>query len=115
MHPNCIKGDYDYHTTAFDRAMEGGIDDVGAGVLFGLADPKFEVLSLMLHNQHLEKKFGVGFHTISVPRLRPAEGVSLDTFPNLVDDEMRSEEHTSELQSRQYLVCRLLLAKTTTT
>ena len=88
MHPNCIKGDYDYHTTAFDRAMEGGIDDVGAGVLFGLADPKFEVLSLMLHNQHLEKKFGVGFHTISVPRLRPAEGVNLETFPNLVDDEM---------------------------
>nr|WP_210059781.1 [FeFe] hydrogenase H-cluster radical SAM maturase HydG [Peptostreptococcus canis] len=88
MHPNCIKGNYDYHTTAFDRAMEGGIDDVGAGVLFGLADPKFEVLSLMLHNQHLEKKFGVGFHTISVPRLRPAEGVTLESFPNLVDDDM---------------------------
>lgn len=88
MHPNCIKGDYDYHTTAFDRAMEAGIDDVGAGVLFGLADPKFEVLGLMLHNEHLEKKYGVGFHTISVPRLRPAEGVSLNTFPNLVDDDM---------------------------
>lgn len=88
MHPNCIKGDYDYHTTAFDRAMEGGIDDVGAGVLFGLADPKFEVLSLMLHNQHLEEKYGVGFHTISVPRLRPAEGVTLEKFPNLVDDDM---------------------------
>lgn len=88
MHPNCLKGNYDYHTTAFDRAMEGGIDDVGAGVLFGLADPKFEVLSLMMHNQHLEKKFGVGFHTISVPRLRPAEGVTLENFPYLVDDDM---------------------------
>ncbi len=88
MHPNCIKGNYDYHTTAFDRAMEAGIDDVGAGVLFGLADPKFEVLSLMMHNEHLEKKFGVGFHTISVPRLRPAEGVSLENFPHLVDDQM---------------------------
>ncbi len=80
MHPNCLKGDYNYHLTAFDRAMEAGIDDVGAGVLFGLADPKFEVLGLMMHNEHLEKKYGVGFHTISVPRLRPAEGVSLKTF-----------------------------------
>lgn len=88
MHPNCIKGDYNYHTTAFDRAMEAGIDDVGAGVLFGLSDPKFEVLGLMLHNEHLEKKYGVGFHTISVPRLRPAEGVTLKTFPYLVDDDM---------------------------
>ena len=88
MHPNCLKGDYNYHLTAFDRAMEAGIDDVGAGVLFGLADPKFEVLGLMLHNEHLEKKYGVGFHTISVPRLRPAEGVSLETFPHLLDDDM---------------------------
>lgn len=88
MHPKCIKGNYDYHTTAFDRAMEAGIDDVGAGVLFGLADPKFEVLSLMMHNNHLEAKYGVGFHTISVPRLRPAEGVTLEKFPHLVDDDM---------------------------
>ncbi|WP_101773295.1 [FeFe] hydrogenase H-cluster radical SAM maturase HydG [Peptostreptococcus faecalis] len=88
MHPNCVKGNYEYHTTSFDRAMEAGIDDVGAGVLFGLADPKFEVLGLMMHNEHLEKKFGVGFHTISVPRLRAAEGVSLETFPNLVSDDM---------------------------
>lgn len=88
MHPNCIKGNYQYHTTAFDRAMEGGIDDVGGGVLFGLADPKFDCLGLMLHNEHLEKKFGVGFHTISVPRLRPAQGVSLETMPHLVDDDM---------------------------
>ena len=88
MHPNCRKSNYEYHLTAFDRAMEGGIDDVGAGVLFGLADPKFEVLGLMIHNEHLEEKYGVGFHTISVPRLRPAKGVSLENFPNLVDDEM---------------------------
>lgn len=87
MHPNSLKSNYEYHLTSFDRAMEAGIDDVGAGVLFGLADPKYEVLSLMIHNEHLEKKFGVGFHTISVPRLRPAKGVSLENFPNLVDDE----------------------------
>ena len=88
VHPKCLKGDYVYHMTAFDRAMEGGIEDVGAGVLFGLSDPRFEVLGLMMHNEHLEKRFGVGFHTISVPRLRPAEGVSLDNFPYLLDDEM---------------------------
>ncbi|MFZ5944841.1 MAG: [FeFe] hydrogenase H-cluster radical SAM maturase HydG [Bacillota bacterium] len=88
IHPKSIKGDYEYHLTAFDRAMEAGIDDVGAGVLFGLADPKFEVLALMLHNEHLEEKFGVGFHTISVPRLKRAEGMSLDIFPHLVGDEM---------------------------
>ena len=86
MHPKSIKGNYDYHTTAFDRAMEGGIDDVGAGVLFGLADPKFEVLGLMIHNEHLEEKFGVGFHTISVPRLKPAEGMNLKDFPHLLSD-----------------------------
>ena len=68
--------------------MEAKIDDVGGGVLFGLADPKFEVLALMMHNEHLEKEFGVGFHTISVPRLKPAEGVTLEKFPNLLSDEM---------------------------
>lgn len=87
VHPKSLKGDYAYHLTAFDRAMEGGIDDVGGGVLFGLADYKFEILSLMLHNQHLEEKFGVGFHTISVPRLKKAEGMDLKEFPHLVDDE----------------------------
>ncbi len=88
MHPKSIKGDYEYHLTAFDRAMEAGLDDVGAGVLFGLADPKFEVLALMLHNEHLEERFGVGFHTISVPRLKKAEGMNLDMFSELVEDEM---------------------------
>jgi len=86
VHPNCLKGDYDYHLTAFDRAMEADIDDVGGGVLFGLSDYKFEILGLMLHNDHLEEKFGVGFHTISVPRLQKAEGMELSQYPNLVTD-----------------------------
>ncbi|WP_315117361.1 [FeFe] hydrogenase H-cluster radical SAM maturase HydG [uncultured Clostridium sp.] len=88
MHPESLKGNYEYHLTAFDRAMEGGVDDVGGGVLFGLYDAKFEVLALMLHNEHLEKKFGVGFHTISVPRLKKAEGMDLNMFPHMIDDEM---------------------------
>jgi 2-iminoacetate synthase len=81
------KKDFAYHLTAFDRAQEAGIDDVGGGVLFGLADPYFEVLGLMIHNEHLEEKYKVGFHTISVPRLCPAEGMNISDFPNLVDDE----------------------------
>ncbi len=80
------KSDYYYHTTAFDRAMEGGIDDVGGGVLFGLYDYKYEILGLMLHNEHLEEKFGCGFHTISVPRICSAEGVDR-SFPYAVSDE----------------------------
>lgn len=88
MHPKSIKGDYNYHLTAFDRAMEAGIDDVGGGVLFGLSDPKFEVLALMMHNEHLEEKFGVGFHTVSFPRLKKAKGMDLESFPNLLDDNM---------------------------
>lgn len=88
MHPKSLKGDYEYHLAAFDRAMEAGLDDVGAGVLFGLADPKFEVLALMLHNEHLESVHGVGFHTISVPRLKKAEGMDLAMFPHLVSDEL---------------------------
>lgn len=87
MHPHSIKGDYEYHLTAFDRAMEGGIDDVGAGVLFGLYNPKFEVLALMMHNAHLEERFNVGFHTISMPRLRKAESIDPGAFPYSVDDE----------------------------
>ena len=87
-HLNGPKKDYWYHTTAFDRAMQGGIDDVGAGVLFGLYDPDFEALAMMIHNEHLERHYGVGFHTISVPRIRPAEGVDLTTvYPNVPDDE----------------------------
>ena len=88
MHPKSLKGDYDYHLTAFNRAMEAGIDDVGGGALFGLADPKFEVLGLMMHNNYLEEKYGVGFHTISVPRLKKAGGVTLEDYPHLLSDEM---------------------------
>ncbi|MEG0135040.1 MAG: [FeFe] hydrogenase H-cluster radical SAM maturase HydG [Cetobacterium sp.] len=87
MHPKSLKGNYEYHLNAFSRAMEAGIDDVGAGVLFGLSDYKFEVIALMLHNEYLEKTKGVGFHTISVPRMKKAEGMSLEQFPNLIDDE----------------------------
>lgn len=87
MHISGPKSDYEYHLTAFDRAMEAGIDDVGGGALFGLADPYFEVMGLMIHNEHLEEKFGVGFHTISVPRIRRADGAINDNFQNSVDDE----------------------------
>jgi 2-iminoacetate synthase len=86
MHPSGPKRDYDYHLTAMDRAMEAGIDDVGLGALFGLYDFKFEVLGLLIHSLHLEERFGVGCHTISVPRLRPAAGMNLETFPHLVSD-----------------------------
>ena len=69
------------------RAMEAGIDDVGGGVLFGLSDDwRYEILGLMLHNKHLEDTFGVGFHTISVPRMCPAEGNDLSGFHPIDDD-----------------------------
>jgi 2-iminoacetate synthase len=87
MHPAGPKRDYDWHTLAMDRAMEGGIDDVGLGVLFGLYDYKYEVLAILLHSLHLEERFGVGCHTISMPRIRPAAGVTLETFPHLVSDD----------------------------
>ena len=83
MHPKSIKGNYDYHLHAFDRAFEAGIEDVGAGVLFGLANYKFEVLSLIIHNEYLEDCYGVGFHTISVPRLKKAEGMSLEDYKQI--------------------------------
>ena len=81
------KSNFEYHLTAFDRAMEAGIDDVGGGVLFGLYDAYFEVLGLMLHNAHLEERFGVGFHTISVPRLCKTEGMELADYPNILTDD----------------------------
>ncbi|MDI7245930.1 MAG: [FeFe] hydrogenase H-cluster radical SAM maturase HydG [Bacillota bacterium] len=86
MHPSGPKADYDWHLGAMDRAMEAGIDDVGIGALFGLHDYKFEVLGLLYHAIHLDTTFGVGPHTISVPRLRPARGVTLERFPHLVSD-----------------------------
>ena len=87
MHPAGPKRDYDWHTLAMDRAMEGGIDDVGLGVLYGLYDYKFEVLGTLLHALHLEERFGVGPHTVSVPRIRPADGVNIESFPHLVTDD----------------------------
>ncbi|MGE4538147.1 MAG: [FeFe] hydrogenase H-cluster radical SAM maturase HydG [Desulfovibrio sp.] len=86
LHPSGPKHDYNWHTTAMDRAQTAGIDDVGIGVLYGLYDWKYETVAMFLHAEHLEKTFGVGPHTISVPRMRPAGAVSLDTFPYLVDD-----------------------------
>lgn len=85
VHKSGPKSDYKWHTQAMDRAMEAGIDDVGIGVLYGLYDYKYETIAMMMHKEHLENRFNVGPHTISVPRLRPAEGVSYDEY-DLVDD-----------------------------
>ncbi|MEG6584585.1 [FeFe] hydrogenase H-cluster radical SAM maturase HydG [Dendrosporobacter sp. 1207_IL3150] len=87
MHPTGPKQDYNWHTTAMDRAMKAGIDDVGIGVLYGLYDYQYETVAMFLHAEHLEKTFGVGPHTISVPRLRPAASVTLENFPYLVTDD----------------------------
>ena len=89
MHPDGPKADYDWHLTAQDRAMEAGIDDVGLGVLFGLYDYRFEVLGLLLHAMHLEETFGVGPHTISVPRWRPAVGVDFTPPYEVSDDDFK--------------------------
>lgn len=80
------KKDYEYHTTAMFRAREAGIDDVGIGVLYGLYDYKYETIAMIRYANELEKVTGVGPHTISVPRLRPAENVSLKNYPHLVED-----------------------------
>jgi 2-iminoacetate synthase len=81
MHPSGPKADYDWHLGAMDRAMTGGIEDVGIGALFGLCDYRFEVLAMMHHARHLEARFGVGPHTISVPRIEPAEGSAVAMNP----------------------------------
>jgi 2-iminoacetate synthase len=81
MHPKGPKADYLYHLTAMDRAMQGGINDVGVGVLFGLFDYHFEVLAMLRHIRHLEETFGVGCHTISLPRIEPATGSDLSLHP----------------------------------
>ncbi len=88
LHPTGPKHNYAYHTEAMDRAMEGGIDDVGIGVLFGLSDYRYDFIGLLMHAQHLEDTFGVGPHTISVPRIRPAADVDLTEYPNAIDDEL---------------------------
>ena len=81
VHLSGRKRDYNWRATAMDRAMEAGIDDVGLGVLFGLADWRFEVLALMQHIAHLEERFGVGSHTISVPRIEPAHNAPVSEHP----------------------------------
>ena len=87
LHPTGPKHNYDYHTEAMDRAMEGGIDDVGLGVLFGLELYRYELAGLLMHAEHLEAVHGVGPHTISVPRIKRADDIDPDTFDNGIDDE----------------------------
>ncbi len=87
LHPTGPKHDYNYHTEAMDRAMEGGIDDVGCGVLFGLELYRYEFTGLLMHAEHLEAVFGVGPHTISVPRIRRADDIDPSTFDNGIDDD----------------------------
>ena len=88
LHPTGPKHDYAYHTEAMDRAMEGGIDDVGVGVLFGLDKYRYEFAGLLMHAEHLEAVWGVGPHTISVPRLRNADDIDINTFTNGISDDI---------------------------
>lgn len=88
LHPTGPKSNYAYHTEAMDRAMQGGIDDVGCGVLFGLQNYQYDFVGLLLHAEHLEAAYGVGPHTLSVPRIRPADDVNPDEFQNSISDEV---------------------------
>ena len=88
LHPAGPKSDYAYHTEAMDRAMEAGIDDVGCGVLFGLENYKYDFVGMLMHAHHLEKTYGCGPHTISVPRIRPADDIDPETFDNGVPDDI---------------------------
>ncbi|MBP3702773.1 MAG: [FeFe] hydrogenase H-cluster radical SAM maturase HydG, partial [Lachnospiraceae bacterium] len=88
LHPTGPKHNYAYHTEAMDRAMEGGIDDVGCGVLFGLNMYRYDLVGLVMHAEHLEAKFGVGPHTISVPRVCPADDIDPKNFSNAISDEI---------------------------
>ena len=87
LHPTGPKHNYAYHTEAMDRAMQGGIDDVGLGVLFGLELYKYELCALIMHAEHLEAAFGVGPHTISVPRIKRADDIDPDVFDNGISDD----------------------------
>ena len=87
LHPTGPKHNYAYHTEAMDRAMQGGIDDVGLGVLFGLEMYRYEFAGLLMHAEHLESAFGVGPHTISVPRIRHADDIDADSFDNGINDD----------------------------
>ena len=88
LHPTGPKHNYAYHTEAMDRAVEGGIDDVGLGVLFGLERYAYEFAGLLMHAEHLEAVHGVGPHTISVPRVKRADDIDPDAFDNGIDDEI---------------------------
>ena len=88
LHPTGPKHDYAYHTEAMDRAMEGGIDDVGIGVLFGLEMYRYELVGILMHAEHLEAVHGVGPHTISVPRVCPADDIDTADFDNAVPDDI---------------------------
>ena len=88
LHPTGPKSNYEYHTEAMDRAQEGGCDDVGVGVLFGLEDYRYELVGLLMHAEHLEARFGVGPHTISVPRICPADDISTEDFPDALPDDV---------------------------
>ena len=88
LHPRGPKSNYAYHTEAMDRAMEGGVDDVGLGVLFGLSDYLYDFIGLLMHAEHLEAAWGVGPHTISVPRICPADDIDVNNFGNAVPDEV---------------------------
>ncbi len=88
LHPTGPKSDYAYHTEAMDRAMEGGIDDVGCGVLFGLNLYRYDFTGLLMHAEHLEAAKGVGPHTISVPRIRPADDIDMNEFSNAINDDI---------------------------
>lgn len=88
LHPTGPKSNYAYHTEAMDRAMEGGIDDVGCGVLFGLNMYKYDFVGLLMHAEHLEAAWGVGPHTVSVPRICPADDIDPNEFDNSISDEI---------------------------
>ena len=88
LHPTGPKHDYNWHTEAHDRAMEAGIDDVGLGVLYGLDNYEYELVGLLIHAEHLEARFGVGPHTISVPRVKPADDINPNDFDNSLSDEL---------------------------
>ncbi len=87
LHPAGPKHDYAYHTEAMDRAMQGGIDDVGLGVLYGLHSYRYEFASIVMHAEHLEAAYGVGPHTISIPRVKKADDIDPDSFSNGIDDD----------------------------
>ena len=88
LHPTGPKSNYAWHTEAMDRAQEGGCDDVGIGVLFGLSGYRYELVGMLMHAEHLEARFGVGPHTISMPRICPADDISTDSFPDALPDEI---------------------------